>query len=66
MNTDKQFKCSFQFTPVSSIAEAAGWGFGTQVEDGLVDVAEVEARFDALEIGETLVDEDGDTWERIA
>lgn len=40
--------------------------FGTSINDGTEDRDDVRTRFDALEIGETLIDEDGDTWERIA
>lgn len=40
--------------------------FGYAIDCGDRSMGEVKEQFDALEIGETLVDEDGDTWERIA
>jgi len=40
--------------------------FGISINEGRMERIDVRDRFDALQIGETLIDEDGDTWERIA
>lgn len=39
--------------------------FGYCMARGELTEAEAQARFDVLDVGETLVDEDGDTWERV-
>ncbi len=62
---EKQFECE-AFLEHKLLSEAAYIGFCVRIEDGNMTQQEAEALFAALEIGETLVDEDGDTWERIA
>lgn len=65
MNTEKQFVCPA--TPgAKSLGKAAYIGFCNRIEFEGMAGSEAEALFDALAVGETLVDEDGDTWERIA
>lgn len=65
MDTEKRFKCNATTAP-ENIDDAVCVGFAISIGGGTHDRGEVRARFDALEIGETLTDEDGDTWERIA
>ncbi|UMO77208.1 hypothetical protein SmaMPs15_000057 [Stenotrophomonas maltophilia phage vB_SmaM_Ps15] len=48
-----------------SITEAVGVGFGFSIDDGDISEGEALARFDSLKIGESLVDEDLDTWTRV-
>jgi len=62
---EKQFEC-YALIGSENIHGAVGVAFGVSIGDELMTARKAEARFDALEIGETLVDEDGDTWERIA
>jgi|GEM_PF-4750450 len=61
----KLFKCNVTLVP-EQIHDAVAVGFAISIYAGDVSRAEIVARFDALEIGETLIDEDGDTWGRIA
>lgn len=61
---DKQFAVNDVTFSLDETALRAA--FGWAVAYGNMTFAQAQARFDALEIGETLVDEDGDTWERIA
>lgn len=65
MDNEKRFKCNATTAP-QDIDDAVCVGFAISIAAGDEDRGDVRARFDALEIGETLVDEDGDTWERIA
>lgn len=61
----KMFSCSATTAP-ETLSDAVCVGFAIAIGNGTEDREDVRARFDALEIGETLIDEDGDTWERIA
>lgn len=61
---DKQFKVNQINSALDNWTLRAA--FGSAI--GTCEMSRDEAlqRFNALEIGETLIDEDGDIWERIA
>jgi len=48
-----------------SIANSAQVGFGLCILQGICTQEQAEGKFDVLGIGETLIDEDGDEWERV-
>lgn len=62
---DKQFTCTALCLDYT-LDGAVDLGFGFSIGNGLEDRDYVRARFDALDVGETLNDEDDDTWTRIA
>lgn len=62
---EKKFTCG-AICDNHSLDDAVCIGFAIAIGRGTEDRDDVRTRFDALQIGETLIDEDGDTWERIA
>lgn len=65
MDTDKRFTCP-PFIQSRDLSRAAHLGFTDRIDNEGMTQEAAESLFNDLEIGETLVDEDGDTWERIA
>lgn len=67
-NPNKRFSLVFDgvASPLSWEArDAVDTAFGFMIEDEDMTREEALYRFDQLEIGQALVDEDGDTWMRV-
>ncbi len=63
MDTGKKFSCN-ALSLLHTLDDAAAIAFGVAIGDGWKTFDDARNLFDELDLGETLVDEDGDTWER--
>lgn len=62
----KQFICPALGSEHYSMTDAIEPAFLRRISDGRMSINEALGRFDDLPVGESLVDEDGDVWTRVA